>query len=271
MLRLVSLFFALAVTIGVSASVYGQGFTGGCFNCGCSGAGCGGGGGSAVLTFQGETGYAAGQDGTNSPNTFSSMPIGTAFSNRRVIAVITTAGSYNGAVSGVTIGGVTATVVSTPGTGAAVANFSSIITFAWADVPTGTTANVVFTGGASAGDGRIQCAVYTFDKSLVANGSPTTTINNTTGTTSHTTTVNTGAGGFIIAALALEPLGSESSYSITSATEGALVGQADATSSANYHPMISSLKSGSAANTPTSVTWSWTTSSQSLGGLLAWN
>jgi hypothetical protein len=263
MRKLLTLWIALAAIVGISASSFG-----GSMMLLGAGKAPGGGGGSAVLTFQGEQGYASTISAVASPNTFAAMPIGAAFSNRKVIAVITTGGSYNGAATAVTIGGVTATFVSTAGSGAG--SFSGIITYAWADVPTGTTADVVLTGAASSGDSHIHCATYTFDKSLALNASPTTTINNTTGTTSHTTTINTGAGGFVIAALALEMLGSATSFSITSATESGLVSQVDATTSAD-HRMISSLKSGSAANTPTSVTWSWTTSGQSLGGLLAWN
>jgi hypothetical protein len=263
MRKLLTLWIALAAIVGVTASSFAQGGM-------MPGPGTPhtSGGGSAVLTFQGEDGYAVTHDAVTSPNTFPTMAIGAAFSNRKVIAVIITPGSYNGIATGVTIGGVTATFVSVAGSSQG--SFSGVITFAWADVPTGTTANVVLTGAASAGDSHIACAVYTFDKSLALNASPTTTINETAGVTSSTTTVNTGAGGFVIADLYLYALGSASSFSITSATESGLVSQVDATASAD-HRMISSLKSGSAAHTPTSVTWGWTTSSQSLGGLLAWN
>lgn len=227
--------------------------------------------GSAVLTFQGEQGYAVNHDAIASPNTFVAMPVGAAFSTREVIAVITTGGSYNGVATGVTIGGVTATFQSYVGSGGGTAgSFSNIITLAWANVPTGTTADVVLTGAASSGDSHIQCAVYTFDKSLALNSAPTTnSVNAAAPVTSNTTTVNSGAGGFIIAALATDLLGTESGLSITSSTETyAQDAVATATPPAR---IISSKKSGSAANTPTSVTWGWTGNSQGLGALLAWN
>ena len=116
MRKVLALLIALAAMVGAAGSSSGAGpgpgtlpFIGGPV--------VGGGGGSAVLTFQGETGYVSNQDATNSPNTFTAMPVGSAFSNREVIAVITTSGSYNGAVSAVTIGGVTASIQSYVGLG----------------------------------------------------------------------------------------------------------------------------------------------------------
>jgi len=217
-----------------------------------------------ALTFQGSI---SGQDAVNSPNTFAAMPIGAAFATRTVVAIIICGGSYNGAPSAVTIGGITATTQSYLGTGAATNSFSSIITFAWANVTSGTTANVVMTGGASAGDSHLFCLTYTFDQSLALNGSPTSNSHNVTATTSNTVTLNTGANGFIIAVLAAEFLGSETGMSITASTETYtqdLISTGD-------HRLVSSKKSGSAASSPTSVTFGWTGSVQALAALLAWN
>jgi hypothetical protein len=230
----------------------------------------GGGVGSAVLTFQGEQGYSSGVSSGASPNTFAAMPIGTASANRRVIAVITLGATYLGSPSSVTIGGVTATMQVFTGSGASTSSYSSQIVFAWADVPTGTTADVVVTGGTGGGDGFIMCATYTFDKTLTVNSSPTTNSNNvpiTSSPTSITVTANTGAGGFVIAALAAELLGSATSMSITSSTE---TYTQDAIST-GAHRLLATKKSGSAANTPTSVTFGWTGASQALAALLAWN
>lgn len=222
--------------------------------------------GSAALTFQGATVETFG----NSPNTFTSIPIGTAFSTREVVVFLVLNGSYNGAVTAVTIGGVTASIQAYVGSGAAVPNFSSQILWAWANVPTGTSASVVVTGGASVGDGNGSLLAYTFDNSLTINGSPTTAVNNVATATaaSNTITLNTGAGGFIIAGLRVEDLVASSAYAITASTE---TYANDATDS-SVHYAAWSKKSGSSSNTPTSVTFGWTGGSlQSLASLLAWN
>lgn len=213
------------------------------------------------LTFQQNTRQAA----TNSPNTFTAQGIGSAFSSRNVICLLVLPGSYNGAPTGVTIGGVTATIQAYVGSGASIPNFSSILLWAWANVPTGTTADVVVTGGASVGDGIISCATYTFDGSLAA-ASPTESDNNVTATTSDTVTLNTSAGGFIIAGVRVEPLGSPTGLGITASTET----YANDVSNSTDHVLISSVKSGSTADTPTSVTFGWTGSLQAIASLLAW-
>jgi hypothetical protein len=105
-------------------------------------------GGSAVAAYRGRIGINAG----TLPNpAFASVPIGTAYGNRRVLLAITTAASYHGAVTGVTVNGSAATIIqSYPGSLAPIGGFSSVITWAYADVPTGTTCDVNITGGGSA-------------------------------------------------------------------------------------------------------------------------
>jgi hypothetical protein len=241
--------------------------------------------GSAVLTYvDNSAGQADNFSQGNSPNTYGPLSIGTAFANRRVLACILQGDSYDAPVTGVAIsgatGGTTFSTFAGPGNAPAggASSFSGQITWAWADVPTGTTANVVVTGGSASGNGNVLVVIYTFDKTLVINGAPTTSSGTAGPTaTSGSVTVNTGASGFVIAAALNSYLGNgggagATGLSITSSTETYATDRYGAHGSAlSSEHLVSSKKSGSAANTPTSVTYGWTTSDQILASLLAWN
>lgn len=118
--------------------------------------------------------------------TLSGMGIGTANTNRRVLVAIGIINIPVRTVTGVTIGGVSATEL------AQVSNAGGVTT-AWyyADVPTGTTANVVITLDASASN----CHAATYR--LVGENSMTPTDTDTTngsGSSQSTTVTKTGQG-----------------------------------------------------------------------------
>jgi len=137
MRKLLSIFFALAVTVGVSASAFGQFLT-----LGNVGGSSGGGGGGSLTFLWTDSDFVA---GTPAPSvTFTAKSIGTASSDRYVVVTLGWRGSNASGMdiptNGVTIGGVTATR-------AAYDRSASNAQGVWfAAVPTGTTANIVIGG-----------------------------------------------------------------------------------------------------------------------------
>lgn len=145
----------------------------------------GGGGGGPTATFQ--QAAASGTDGTSF--TFTAQPIGTASATRRVVVAIGYGGpAAPGAISSVTIGGVTATIDVDSG---ALTN-NRRVAIASAVVPTGTTADVVITFGVTVG--RVGIGVWTLS-SGAPTGQTALVANNATGTL----TVTTVAGQVVIA------------------------------------------------------------------------
>lgn len=136
----------------------------------------------------------------SSPWTFSAMDIGTAASSRRVftaVAAPSTADTDNPCISGVTIGGVSATLY---GSRQHSSNVFHEVSFWYADVPTGTTADVVVT--ANAGHNRASMTVtnWTVDNTKLINSQPTdTALDNTTSGNPLTDTLVVASGGFILA------------------------------------------------------------------------
>jgi hypothetical protein len=233
---------------------------------GCVKAQCGGGGGT-TLNFVSQNVWSLQSGGTQ---TISGVNIGTASSNRRVIIAVLETASYGTGITAITVGGVSCTL---NGPTLNNASYNGSIVFGYCDAPTGTTATVVITGGGTSGDeAQDVFYIYTVDKSTLINGSPTYGTNaiiSGSPTTTNTATVNTGANGFVITAIALPGFTTSTGQSITASTEtyvnDGLNGASQNTSA------ISSKKSGSSANTPTSVTWSWTNSAGSVVAVYAWN
>lgn len=222
--------------------------------------------GGPTLNFIGQTTFSPGAGGTQ---TITGVSIGTANANRRVIIVVAEARSSTSLITDLTIGGtsVGATLQVTNNN----ASYNGQIAVGYVDIAAGATATVTIVGGATSGDENLDAFyIYTVDKSTLS-GSPVynaNAIGSTVPTTSNTVTANTTSGGFIIAVLVLPGFSGASAMSITSSTEtyandgSTLGGQA-----ISY---ISSKKSGAAANTPTSVTFGWTTSAGSVAAIYTW-
>lgn len=84
----------------------------------------------------------------STPQTFTSVPVGSPHSKRIVAVVIFTRPTSASAVTGVTIGGVSATLLQ--------GSYSQVNTcLAWASVPSGSTADVVVSGGNSVSSKKI--------------------------------------------------------------------------------------------------------------------
>ena len=106
----------------------------------------------------------AGQLGTAGPSyTFTSLSIGTADASRKVYVCVGTRRAAGGAVSSMTIGGVSASAVVSVSTNS---NANSVAIWC-AVVPTGTTATVVVTlAGASAAYCSVKCYATTGDHTV---------------------------------------------------------------------------------------------------------
>lgn len=141
---------------------------------------------SIVSAYIGNEGKAGSGTGWTFDNSGAHWSIGSAAGDRYVVAVIF-GGTGAGTVSSATIGGVAATIIAQTAT----ANMLGAIIIA--NVPSGTTADVVVTFSAS--QSRAGCGVYTITglSSAAATDSDATTTNNAT------LTLSTVAGGVIIA------------------------------------------------------------------------
>ena len=228
-------------------------------------------GGSSILSF---TDNQDASFGTRPTPAFTGANIGAAFANRRVLICFSSDASYHSPqANNITIQGITSTIVNTyVGSGGNLGSFGGVIIWAWADVPTGTTADIDYSDGPVTGDGPLYISVFTFDKSLIINSSPVSSFTNVIGATSDTVTVNTGLGGFILAAIVPDFFNTDIiNCSVTASTETLtqLHSQMNVGVGAKYQ--IYGLMSGSHVNTPTSVTFGWTNASQALASILAWN
>jgi hypothetical protein len=227
-----------------------------------------GGGGGATLSFIGLKTFSPAAGGTQ---TITGVSIGTASANRRVIVAVVEASSGAGhSPTDITIGGTSVGATFQQVTNNA--SYNGSISIGYVDVASGTTATITVVGGATSGDETQDAIyVYTVDKSTLVAGSPTfngNPISSGSPTTTNTVTVNTTASGFVIALLALPGLGSATAQSITASTE---TYASDGTTNTQSISMAASKKSGSATNTPTSVTFGWTNAAGSVAALYAWN
>lgn len=226
--------------------------------------------GNPVLTFQSSS-----QIGLGAPPNplFAAVPIGAGFPTRRVLVGMYSPTSTDGPVTAVTFNGspVLGLRNANGGSSGIQPSIGSQITWAWGDVPTGTTLDIEPTGGFTNGSGGAFCEAYTFDSTQVSNPSPTT-IFQVGGGIADTIALNTQANGFIIAMLSLDFFGSSSAPSITASTE--TYGVADDSSIGSGVAdkiQVYSKKSGSLASTPSNITFGWTGAGQSFSSMLAWN
>ncbi len=144
-----------------------------------------------------------------SSNTWSSAPIGTANSNRSVIVVIyqRVANSGINTASGVTIGGVSATLLVSRND-----DDRGHVDIWGANVPTGTTANIDILWNNQGGNGKVAASYALYG----ANLTPYSTGSNRTGSSSISANVNVINGGFVIAGLGADSPGGGSTTTFNS-------------------------------------------------------
>ncbi len=200
---------------------------------------------------------------------FDDISIGTAFADRMVLCCFNSPATFV-TITGVTFNGNAATIQAYAGSGGSVGSFSGQIVWAWLNVPTGTTMDVNVTwSGDPNGSGDLSIVVYTFDQTQAA-ASPTYSSNNATGSTDNTVTLDTSANGFIITSSEYDYFIGQTTLVINSATETYTSDYSSIAVGVGAHRRVSSLVSGSAASSPTSVTYRASLSAQSLASILAW-
>lgn len=222
---------------------------------------------SLVATYQGFVSVGL---GTYTSPLCHNLAIGSAYSNRRLLVAIIGGPSY-WTPSDITINGSSAIGSSTyTGSGSPVGSFSGQLTWAWADVPTGTTADVdvITTTSNINGSGTWICMAYTFDKTLAASAPTTTKANIANPATSLSNSIATAANGFLIADIVTALHVSASGLGITSSDETFTNDQAGSEGSGKY--LISSKTSGTASSAASHITWGWTGNSQALSSMLFW-
>lgn len=196
-----------------------------------------------------------------SAQTATAAAIGAADANRRVIVAIGVIVRYD-AITNITIGGggtFVGNFLSHSGAG----SFGGQTAYGYADIAAGTTADIVMTGGGEAGTGQWVAHVFTVDKSLIIDASPTTasTAIASAGTTASIA-INTKAGGIMISNIG-PTLAGISGISITAADE---------TFNLNYSARdeYAYSMSGASLRTGSNITWGWTESLQPVVSALTW-
>lgn len=153
------------------------------------------GAGSPAISIHSNDGVLTACTGSN-PYTASSKAIGTADSTRAVVARITWLGGGTAqTVSGVTIGGITATIVNQ--VNPLRSGFHSGTALAWAMVPTGTTASVVVTFSGTVNSCDVNTIAFIGPASPSVQDSGTAS-EQTSNITIQSTTVDKVAGGITI-------------------------------------------------------------------------
>lgn len=198
--------------------------------------------------------------------------IGAADANRRVLCGFTCVGDYGTDPSNFTIGGVAATLVDTThGAGAALGSFDGFVSWFYADVPTGTTADISWDDGPPDGAGPANLAIYTFDKSLLLNASPVVNTVNVTSGTTNTGEVNTEEGGFVILCAIWDFFDDAASFGESSSTTPLSDDyESNPGGSATRKTYFGSVKQDTPAATPFQSTFTWTNSSQCLMSMISW-
>lgn len=148
--------------------------------------------------------------------TFASQNIGAASATRNVVVAVLIGSTSSRTISSVTIGGVTATVV--PNGQAITQSFFYRLAFYVAAVPAGTTASIVVTASGACNFGSLVGVWALYDlSSPVAVDSDGVTVAGTN--TLNVPSVNTSAGGPLLAASAYYSTTGATSQSWTNATE----------------------------------------------------
>lgn len=221
------------------------------------------------ITYAGAQGVGLGT--YTAPPLFSAVPVGSAYTNRRVLINIIGGPSY-WAPTGIKINGVDvgSNWVDYRGSGSPVGSFSGQIIWAWSDAPTSTTVTVEVTTPASNlnGSGGWTATAYTFDNTLAASAPTTTKSNVASPATSLSNAIATDANGFLIASVVTALHVSTSGLGVTASDETLTDDNSGSEGSGKY--LVSSKKSGTASSAASNVTWGWTNSSQALSSLLFW-
>lgn len=217
--------------------------------------------GPPVLTYVGDTG-----SGTPSPAnvmTYSGIPIGPAsgFAARRIILSIVAnrnSAGFNGGLTSVTIGGIAATIHIATSTG------GNDVAIASADVPTGTTANIVLTAGGTWFATPIL-GIYSVDDALMVSTTPSVASGNNSGTSVTTSASFTQtSGGFVVAGVALDNNAGGSGISISGYTNNAFGTSGDSGSLSSLEPVPSTVTATASAS------WAGGTSQGGTLAVAAW-
>jgi hypothetical protein len=218
---------------------------------------------SCAITYQGKVvdGF-----GTAPSPMFSNVPIGTASSNRRVLIAIIGNASYTAlGLTDITVNGtsVGSNYIAVQGG----TSWQREVLWAWADVPTGTTANVDVTYTTSPnGYGTWIAEAYTFDNTQCASA-PTHHENTNTSNTTISNQIATQAKGFLVGIAATYALTSTSNFVVSASDE--TLNNNDVL---NGGPglQISSKTSSTASSASSNITWTWTTAVTSFSSMLFW-
>ena len=186
--------------------------------------------------------------------TFSTVSIGAAASDRFCIAIFQYEQELTRTVSSVTIGGVTATV--NVGQGTSFGSGYSANTIACAAVPTGTTADFVITFSNTVDKCYLRALVFTGLSSATAYA--TYTENFSSSGTSNSLNLNTPANGLVVACQQLRSRTGED-ITWTGVTEVYDIDFASADTLSGGYDLLTS------AETPRTVTASWTNSNSNRG------
>jgi hypothetical protein len=205
--------------------------------------------------------------GTATSPFFPSVPVGEAYTNRRVLVGMDfTYSPYYGGITAVKINGTS--VGSNFIIDDSASSWLGTIVWAWADVPTGTTASVdITTPGSVSGSGQQTVSVYTFDNTLAASAPTHYKVIGSSGT-SASNSIATGAGGFLISAMHLYALTSQASITLSASDEGMSTNYTYHGSQATQG--IASKASGTSVSGANSATWSWASGAPSFNSMLYW-
>lgn len=148
-------------------------------------------------------------------------------------------------------------------------SFSNRTLFVYGAVATGTTVDVEVTFSSSpnsTADGN--WSVHYFDKALCVNGAPTVSFANTgnTAATSISTTLNTGADGFLVSVMLPDFFDGGATW-----TSGGSETLTDRYNISDTHGAVASKLSGTSAHAPATVSWSWSGAKGATIGAFAWN
>lgn len=198
----------------------------------------------AIATYE-ATGTTSGVEGGS--YSWTGLSFGTASSNRYMVACIFMEGAFT--VTGVTIGGVTASSV------ASKANGNSNVSMWIAAVPTGTSGTVAVTSTAPGGSAIYLCTLY----SLTGNASATAAGTISSSASPPTGTLTTAAGTAVIAA----SMDNNNSPTWTGVSQDALVTTSTPSGTSGH----SNVSSGGSLT----VTCSWASESSPVMVAGAWN
>lgn len=224
-----------------------------------------------VATYQGTVSANYGPY-AGTPPMFKNVPLGTEYSTRRALFIITGGPSYftptDIQVASTSVG---SNHVYYTGSGAPIGSFSGMIVYAWMDIPTGTTTNVDLVGNNSTinGSGNWNLFVYTFDSTLASTSPVTHKTNTPAYATSASDAIATDANGFMISTIRTAYHVTLTGLSISSSDE-TLTSDFNA-QSGNGYVGVASKVSGTTARASSNVTWTWTaTTTQALVTSIFW-